>query len=149
MSPLRVGVWALPDGQRAEVISVVQRRRRWTTEQKLALVEEAMRPGSSVAGVADRHGMSRSLLFEWRRQARKGTMPGLVGTGPEVPPALVPVRIVEDPPPRPGAPASPRPERPARSATTIEPVLRNGRVLRVSEAIAPEVLGRLATALDS
>ena len=56
------------DGQRGEVISVVQRRRRWTTEQKLALVDEAMRPGSSVAGVADRHGMSRSLLFEWRRQ---------------------------------------------------------------------------------
>jgi hypothetical protein len=49
----------LPDGQRGEVISVVQRRRRWTTEQKLALVEEAMRPGSSVAGVADRHGVSR------------------------------------------------------------------------------------------
>jgi transposase len=81
----------LPDGLRGEVISVVQRRRRWTTEQKLALVEEAMRPGSSVAGVADRHGMSRSLLFEWRRQAREGTIPGLVRTEPEVPPTLVPV----------------------------------------------------------
>jgi hypothetical protein len=56
--PLRVGVWALPDGSWGEVISVVQRRRRWTTEQKLALVEEAMRPGSSVTGVADRHGRS-------------------------------------------------------------------------------------------
>jgi transposase len=31
---------------------------------------------------------------------------------------------------------------------TIEVVLSNGRVLRVSEAIAPEVLGRLAAALD-
>jgi transposase len=39
----------LPDGQRSEVISVVQRWRRWTTEQNLVLVEEAMRPGSSVA----------------------------------------------------------------------------------------------------
>jgi transposase len=137
----------LPDGQRGEVISVVQRRRRWTTEQKLALVEEAMRPGSSVAGVADRHGMSRSLLFEWRRQVREGTMPGLIRMEPEVPPTLVPVRV-EDPPPRPQAPASPRPERPARSGATMELVLRNGRVLRVSETIAPEVLGRLATALD-
>lgn len=125
---------------------MVQRRRRWTTEQKLALVEEAMRPGSSVAGVADRHGMSRSLLFEWRRQAREGTMPGLVRTEPEVPPTLVPVRVVEDP--RPQAPVLPRPERPARSGATIELVLRNGRVLRVSEAIVPEVLGRLAGALD-
>jgi transposase len=138
----------LPDGQRSEVISVVQRRRRWTTEQKLALVEEAMRPGSSVAGVADRHGMSRSLLFEWRRQAREGTMPGLVRTETEVPPKLVPVRVVEDQPPRLQAPASSRPERPARSGATIELVLRNGRVLRASEAIAPDVLGRLAAALD-
>ena len=126
---------------------MVQRRRRWTTEQKLALVEEALRPGSSVAGVADRHGVSRSLLFEWRRQAREGTMPGLVQTEPEVPPTLVRVRVVEDPP-RPQPPASSRPDRPARSGTTIELVLRNGRVLRVSEAIAPEVLGRLAAALD-
>jgi transposase len=138
----------LPDGQRSEVISVVQRRRRWTTEQKLALVEEAMRPGSSVAGVADRHGMSRSLLFEWRRQAREGTMPGLVRMEPEVPPTLVPVRVVEDQPRRRQSLGSSRPERPARSGTTIELVLRNGRVLRVSEAIAPEVLGRLAAALD-
>ncbi len=127
---------------------MVQRRRRWTTEQKLALVGEAMRPGSSVAGVADRHGMSRSLLFEWRRQAREGTMPGLLRMEPEVPPTLVPVRVVEDPPPGPQAPAAPRHERPARSGATIELVLRNGRVLRVSEAIAPEVLGRLAAALD-
>jgi transposase len=138
----------LPDGQRGEVISVVQRRRRWTTAQKLALVEEAMRPGSSVAGVADRHGIGRSLLFEWRRQACEGTMPGLVGTEPEIPPTLVPVRVVEAPPHRPQAPASSRPDRPARSGTTIELVLRNGRVLRVSEAIAPELLGRLAAALD-
>jgi transposase len=56
----------LPDGLRGEVISVVQGRRRWTTERKLALVEAAMRSGMSVAGVADRHGVSRSLLFEWR-----------------------------------------------------------------------------------
>jgi transposase len=61
----------------------------------------------------------------------------------------VPVRVVEDPPHRPQAPASPRPERPARSGATIELVLRSGRVLRVSEAIAPEVLGRLAAALDT
>lgn len=127
---------------------MVQRRRRWTTEEKLALVGEAMRPGLSVAGVAERHGVSRSLLFEWRRQAREGTMPGLVRAEPEVASTLVPVRVVEDPPLRRQAPASPRPERPARSGATVEVVLRNGRVLRVSEAIAPEVLGRLATALD-
>ena len=133
-----------------EVISVVSRRRRWTLDQKLALVEEVSRPGASVAAVADRHGMSRSLLFEWRRQVREGTMPGVVRA--ETAPALVPVRIVEEAPPK----EAPRPspasrgsgERASKSAATVEVVLSNGRVLRVSEAIAPEVLGRLAAALD-
>ena len=95
----------MPDGQRGEVISVVQRRRRWTTAQKLALVEEAMRPGSLVAGVADRHDMSRSLVFEWRRQMREGTMPGVVRMGREVASPLVPVRVVEDAPPQPQPPS--------------------------------------------
>jgi transposase len=133
-----------------EVISVVARRRRWTLEQKLALVEEVSRPGASVAAVADRHGMSRSLLFEWRRQIREGTMPGVVRA--DAAPALVPVRIVVDAPPketlRPPMPSRRPAERPGKSAAVVEVLLSNGRALRVSEAIAPEVLGRLAAALD-
>lgn len=134
----------MPDGRLDEVISVVARRRRWTLEQKLALVEEVSRPGASVAAVADRHGMSRSLLFEWRRQVREGTMPGVVRADAAA--ALVPVRVVEDAPPK----KMPRrsAERAGKAAAAIEVVLSNGRVLRVSEAIAPEVLGRLAAALD-
>ena len=141
----------MPDGRLDEVISVVARRRRWTLEQKLALVEEVSRPGSSVAAVADRYGVSRSLLFEWRRQIREGTMPGVVRA--DAAPALVPVRIVEDAPPK-ETPHQPMPsrrsaERPGKSATMVEVVLSNGRMLRVSEAIRPEVLGRLAAALDA
>lgn len=139
----------MPDGRVSEVISVVARRRRWTLEQKLALVEEVLRPGASVAAVADRHGMSRSLLFAWRRQVRDGTMPGVVRA--EGAPALVPVRVVADglprEAPRPSLPSRGPGGRPARSGTTLEVVLRNGRVLRVCEAIGPEVLGRLAAAL--
>ena len=140
----------MADGRASEVISVVARRRRWTTEQKLSLVEEVSRPGASVASVADRHGMSRSLLFEWRRQVREGTMPGVVRA--EAAPALVPVRVMENEPPSQQA-GQPPPvcapvERPARANTTIELVLRNGRVLRVPETIRPEALGQLAAALD-
>lgn len=131
----------------SEVISVVARRRRWTLEQKLALVEEVLRPGASVA---DRHGMSRSLLFAWRRQVRDGTMPGVVRA--EAAAGLVPVRVVADASLREASRLSPPSRgpagRPARSGTTVEVVLRNGRVLRVAEAIGPEVLGRLAAALD-
>lgn len=140
----------MPDGRAGEVISVVARRRRWTAEQKLSLVAEVSRPGASVASVADRHGMSRSLLFEWRRQVREGTMPGVVRA--DAAPALVPVRVAEDVPPRqeprPQPPVRASVERLARSAATIELVLRNGRVLRVAETIRPDVLGQLAAALD-
>lgn len=134
------------DGRGGEIISVVQRRRRWTVEQKLALVEEVSRPGASVAAVAGRHGMSPSLLFDWRRQLREGTMPGVVGTAAGAP-TLVPVRVADAAPAPPRPEPCPRPERPARAAT-IELVLPNGRLLRVPETIRPEVLGRLAAALE-
>ena len=140
----------MPDGRMGEVISVVARRRRWTLEQKLALVEEVSRPGASVAAVADRHGMSRSLLFEWRRQVREGTMPGVVRA--DVAATLVPVRIVDDAPrkesARPQMPSRRSAERASKSVAIVEVILSNGRMLRVCEAIAPEVLARLAAALD-
>ncbi len=41
---------------RIEVITSVQRRRRWSTTEKVRLVEEAMQPGSSVSFVARRYG---------------------------------------------------------------------------------------------
>ena len=100
--------------------------------------------------MADRHGMSRSLLFEWRRQVREGTMPGVVDA--DVAATLVPVRIVENAQtketPRPAMASRRSIERACKSAAVVEVVLSNGRMLRVSEAIAPEVLGRLAAALD-
>ncbi|MGG5824044.1 IS66-like element accessory protein TnpA, partial [Falsiroseomonas sp. HW251] len=105
---------------------------------------EASRPGASVAAVADRHGMSRSLLFEWRRQVREGTMPGVMRADAAA--TLVPVRIVEEAPPKKTLRRSA--ERTAKAAAAVEVVLSNGRMLRVSEAIAPEVLGRLVAALD-
>ena len=143
----------MPDGAAGfEVISVVRRRRKWSSEQKLALLEEIERPGSSLAAVADRHGVSRSLLFEWRRQVREGTMPGVSHASAERPGTrFAPVRLIGGAS-RTGAVtglAAPRPA--ARSRATvpiIELALRNGRVLRVAETIAPETLGRLAAALD-
>jgi transposase len=41
---------------RVEVITSVQRRRRWTAAEKVRLVEEAMQPGMSVSFVARRAG---------------------------------------------------------------------------------------------
>jgi transposase len=58
--------------ERVEVITSVQRRRRWTTAEKVRLVEEAMQPGSSVSLVARRSGVSPSLLFGWKRRMLEG-----------------------------------------------------------------------------
>jgi transposase len=75
------------------VTSVVQRRCCYTTEQTGSLVKAAMQPGSLVAGVADRRGFSRSLLFEWQRQVREGSMPSLTRAEPAgAAPTLVPVQ---------------------------------------------------------
>jgi transposase len=57
---------------RVEVITSVQRRRRWSTAEKVRLVEEAMQPGSSVSFVARRYGLSPSLLFSWKRRMLEG-----------------------------------------------------------------------------
>jgi hypothetical protein len=48
---------------RVEIITGVARRRRFTTEQKLAVVAETMQPGMSISYVARRHGLSPSLVF--------------------------------------------------------------------------------------
>jgi transposase len=57
---------------KVEVISGVARRRRFTTEQKLAIVAETAQPGMSMSYVARRHGLSPSLVFRWRRLTSEG-----------------------------------------------------------------------------
>jgi transposase len=55
-----------------EVITSVQRRRRWSAEEKRAMVEEAEQPGSSVSQVARKNGVTPSQIFHWRMLMRAG-----------------------------------------------------------------------------
>ena len=57
---------------RVEVITSVQRRRRWSTAEKVRLVEEALQPGMSVSFVARQAGISPSQLFAWKRRMLEG-----------------------------------------------------------------------------
>jgi transposase len=57
---------------RVEVITSVQRRRRWSTADKVRLVEEAMQPGMSVSYVARQRGVAPSPLFAWKRRMQEG-----------------------------------------------------------------------------
>jgi len=43
-------------------------RRRWSVEEKRALVAETFVPGRSVNGVARRHEINPSMLFSWRKR---------------------------------------------------------------------------------
>jgi transposase-like protein len=58
--------------ERVEVFSAIQRRRRYSVDQKLAVLAEAAQPGMSISYVARRHGISPSLVFGWRRRMSEG-----------------------------------------------------------------------------
>lgn len=69
---------------RVEVISSVQRRRRFSTAQKICLVEESMQPGMSVSLVARQAGISPSMLFNWRRRMLEGGIEAVQADEPVV-----------------------------------------------------------------
>jgi transposase-like protein len=60
------------DYQRIELITGTARRRRWTTEQKLRIIEASCEPGESVSSVARRYGVAPNLLYRWRRLMAQG-----------------------------------------------------------------------------
>jgi transposase len=53
---------------RVEVISGPERRRRWSQEQKRAIVAEAFAPSASVSAVARRMDVVRGQIYRWRRE---------------------------------------------------------------------------------
>ena len=63
---------------RVEVLDGVERRRRWSREDKARIIEETLAPGARVSEIARRHGISPSLVFTWRRQSRTNQEPALV-----------------------------------------------------------------------
>ena len=72
--------------ERIEIITSVQRRRRWTASEKVRMVEETFDPGMTVSLVARRHGVAANQLFTWRRLVAQGGLTA-AGSGEEVVPA--------------------------------------------------------------
>jgi transposase len=61
------------DGRRrVEVITGLDRRRRWSRELKARITAESFAPGANVSKVARLHGVGLGLLHYWRRCAREG-----------------------------------------------------------------------------
>jgi len=130
-----------------EIISRVERRRRWTAEQKVNVLTEALEPGATVSAVADRNGISRSQLYAWMRHARKGDIPGISLSGPQKP-LFSPVRIAGVPTQSTPPVATLSVACPQRRPGVVEIALTNGRLVRAEEGIEPARLARLVAALD-
>src|ERR1700692_5071359 len=120
---------------RVEVLRGVERRRRWSRDDKMRIIEETLAPGAVVTEIARRHGISTSLVFTWRRRAR---LTSVVSAGPRlVPVQLTPVAAESVPSIE--APAA-IPSRKRRCLIEIE--LGDGKRLSVDENVAAEALGR-------
>jgi transposase len=60
------------DPTRVEIITGHERRRRYTANEKVALVDATMQPGMTVSAIARQDGVSPSLLFKWRQLMSPG-----------------------------------------------------------------------------
>jgi transposase len=113
-----------------------ERRRRWSLQDKLRIVEETMQPGVTVTEVARRHGLAPSVVFTWRRLAREGRL-GDAG------PTFVPVEITPVPAQVPSAASPPR------RIGLIEIALGRGRRIRVDRDVDAEALRRVLQVVES
>lgn len=64
-----------------EVLSGPERRRRWTTAEKLAMVQETYAPDVTVSLVARRNGVQPNQLFHWRKLAAQGALTATAAEG--------------------------------------------------------------------
>jgi transposase len=137
---------------RVEVLGRVERRRRFSLEQKRAILVEACAPGAVISAVACRHGLLPAQVFKWRRLAALGVI-GLPGAS-ELP-SFVAVEVAADaaepgavPMPVQAVPAKTAPSLCAmRRAGVIEIDLGGGRCVRVDGDVDADALGRVLDVL--
>lgn len=140
---------------RVEVITRVERRRRWTDAEKAAVLAETDAPGTNVAAVARKHGIARSVVYNWRSARRAQAIAAIPGAGPI---EFIPLGVVggssEDQPAESPVLASAA----ARNAGDgpsadrggmIEVELANGVRLRVDGQVNERALYRVLRALKS
>lgn len=123
-----------------QVMGRIERRRRFSAEQKLAIVAEALAPGSSISAVARKYGLLPSQVFKWRRLAELGVID--VPGASELP-SLVGADV--------GAAQVPSSERPCAGrpmAGMVEVVLTTGARVRITGSADPAVVTAAIAALS-
>jgi transposase len=136
----------------AELLGRVERRRRFSVEQKLAVLAEATAPGANISEVARRHGLIPAQVYKSRRLAELGVI-GVPGAS-ELP-SFVAVEITKDVPSLPspvpesrraGVNDAPRRWR-RKKAGLIEIELEGGRRVRVDRDVDAAALERVLDVL--
>ena len=97
----------------------------WSEEVKARIVAERFEEGATVAGVARRHGLSRTQLSGRRRLARDGPLGPIAGAGDD-PFGLVPVTVPPAPVAEHGGEAAPPADGIAIAVADIRVVVRPG-----------------------
>jgi transposase len=111
-----------------EVRVRAERRRNWSTEDKLRIVRETLEAGAIAKAVADRHGISTGLLFTWRKEMLAAAMSG-----------FMPVEVVSEVP-RLEASVPVRGSAPTEGPGTIEVTLPSRATVRISGQVDAALL---------
>jgi transposase len=111
-----------------EVITSVQRRRRWSRAEKERIVAAAMEPGAVASEVARAAGIHTSQLFRWRQQLCERA---------QIPAVFNSVAVT------PEAASSASPERPG----VIEIEFARGGRMRISGSVDSSMVSALMKAL--
>jgi transposase len=136
----------------AELLGRVERRRRFSVEQKLAVLAEATALGANMSEVARRHGLVPAQVYKWRRVAELGII-GMPGAS-ELP-SFIAVEIAKDVPSLPAVVPESKPaavndaprRRQRKKAGLIEIELAGGRRVRVDRDVDAAALERVLDVL--
>jgi transposase len=132
-----------------EIVARVERRRKWTIDEKAALIAEVEAEGGKVKLVARRHRVSESLLYNWR-SAWKAAAAAAVGSSGVV--EFVPLGVLSEadnegpamlPPPQLRQSRQPG----ASKAGAIEIALPNGSRVSVDAFVNEKALSRVLRAM--
>ncbi len=121
-----------------EVITSVQRRRRWSRAEKERIVAAAIEPGAVASEVARAAGIHTSQLFRWRQELCRSSQ-----SAPENAPTFSAVTIAPAPSELATTPALPPPS----ASSVVEIEFASGARMRIAGAVDPSMASAMIAAL--
>jgi transposase len=129
---------------RMEILTGIERRRDWSDDDKLQILEEAAAEGARVVDVARRHDIHPQQIYTWRRKFAS------TRTNPVV--SFLPVALIASEPTSEAERLSAA-DKPTAAKRSVKPMrieigCKGGRVLKVEADIAADVLKTLIRSVE-